>query len=137
MDLNLNLVDTIAREAFRDKIDKSGKPYLEHLRYVANVASDVKKGAYDKDVFCIGMLHDLLEDCPEWNEKALRQLIPEHIVDAVVVLTKGKDEPYEDYITRVLQNEYAVKVKKADLEHNMDITRLPIRTDKDSERLKK
>lgn len=133
----VKIASKIIHEAFKDKKDKSGQPYTKHLYHVADKASDCDGRSYSIDIHCVGLLHDLLEDCPEWSEKALRQLIPSHIVDAVVALTKGRNEPYADYITRVLHNEIAVLVKKADLEHNMDITRLPELTDKDIDRLKK
>lgn len=133
----VQIVSKIVHAAFRDKTDKSGKPYTKHLYYVADKASDCGDGSYAIDIHCIGLLHDLIEDCPEWNETALRQLIPSHIVDVVVILTKDRQERYSDYISRVLTSKEATLVKKADLEHNMDITRLSELTEKDIDRLRK
>lgn len=133
----VQIVSKIVHEAFNGKTDKSGQPYTKHLYYVADKASDCGDGSYAIDIHCMGLLHDLLEDCPEWNETALRQLIPSHIVDVVVVLTKDRKERYYDYISRVLTSKEATLVKKADLEHNMDITRLSDLTQSDIERLKK
>jgi len=121
----------IAKNAFADKKDKSGKPYLHHLERVARPFRD------DNMMYCIAILHDLLEDCPEWNEKSLRHLFSKSIVDTVVVLTNGKNEPYEKYIERISESSWATKVKLSDLRDNMDITRLPSLNDKDFERLNK
>lgn len=134
---NSIIAERIARNAFEGKFDRAGKPYYEHLKSVADrVVHNARHRDYDS-LWSVAILHDLLEDCPEWNEFLLKNIFLETIVDAVVVLTKGKNEPYEDYITRVLQHDVAVLVKKADLEHNMDITRLSELTKKDIERLKK
>ena len=39
-------------------------------------------------------------------------------------MTHRKHESYESYIARIKENELAVKVKLADLQHNLDTTRL-------------
>lgn len=134
-----NIAMDIIGNAFKDKTDRAGMPYIHHL-YRVSFQSSNKSLSLSKEFHClktIGLLHDLLEDCPEWTEGALRSLFSDEIVDVVVILTKLKDEKYEDYIERVLRSKYARIVKKADLEHNMDLTRLPEITDKDIERTKK
>lgn len=133
--VNARLAKSIAEKAFSKKVDRAGIPYIEHLTTVASLASCDLINPSKIEV--IGLLHDILEDCPEWTEGALRNLFSDEVVDVVVILTKLKGENYEDYIGRVLKNRYARIVKKADLEHNMDWTRLPDITDKDIERTKK
>lgn len=125
----------IIRKAFADKTDKAGKPYIDHLTRVANKVPDY--GSPFHELKIIALLHDVLEDCPEWTEKALRTFFTDRIVDRVVILTKSKFEPYEDYIERVTKDNWACLVKKADLEDNMDLTRLPEITQKDIDRVKK
>jgi (p)ppGpp synthase/HD superfamily hydrolase len=120
----------IVEQAFHDKVDKGGYPYLHHLIRVS--------GKLEKtDEIVVGLLHDLLEDCKEWTEDDLRLEFPTNIVDAVVCLTKIKGEKYSDYLNRVKNNPLSLVVKISDLEDNMDITRLKELTSKDFERLQK
>ena len=62
---------------------------------------------------------------------------PQRIVDAIGCVTNREREGYDDFISRVLTNPLAVRVKLLDLEDNMDMTRLSALTDKDMERLLK
>ena len=61
----------------------------------------------------------------------------EEIVEAVLAVTRREGEEYNDYVRRAAQNELGRMVKRADLEDNMDIRRLPELTDRDVERLRK
>ena len=121
----------IAKIAFKNKTDKGGKPYFEHLVRVAKRFKD------DDFLYPIAILHDLIEDCPEWNETSLRCLFSENIVSTIVVLTKKDNEDYFEYIDRINQSSWAARVKISDLKDNMDITRLKTITEKDFERLSK
>ena len=57
--------------------------------------------------------------------------------DALTCLTHREGESYDEYVRRAAANPLARKVKMADLTHNMDLSRLPVVTDWDRERLKK
>lgn len=129
--MSKELAYQIASRAFKDKKDLSGQPYFSHLIRVSNQFKE------NKDLFQVAILHDLLEDCPEWNEDSLRHLFDKNIVDTIVVLTKNKREDYFDYINRINQNSWATRVKLNDLKDNMDITRLNSLTEKDFKRLAK
>lgn len=122
----------IIDHAFRDKSDLSGDPYVYHLIRVAD-----KLNSKNEEIQTVALLHDLLEDCPDWNKEVLSCFFYSSVVNAVVVLTKGKNEKYEDYIVRVSANRYATIVKIADLQDNMNITRLKELKAKDVDRLKK
>ena len=122
----------IVEYAFRDKKDLAGAPYIDHLKRVAD-----KLKNKTEHIQIVALLHDLLEDCPEWNKHVLGCFFYKEIVDAVDAITKRKNEPYNDYINRVSSNSYATVVKIADLQDNMDMTRLKQITDKDVTRLKK
>lgn len=121
----------IASKAFEGKVDKGGSPYFNHLTRVAEKFKD------DELLYPIAILHDLLEDCPEWNETSLRCLFSENIVSTIAVLTKKENEDYFDYIDRINQSSWATRIKLADLKDNMDITRLETVTDNDYKRLNK
>lgn len=126
----------IIQHAFKDRVDKGGSPYVGHLHRVAGL---IANPPHSENVKLAALLHDLLEDCPEWTEGALRALFPASVVDTVVVLTRKKGESYEQYIERIKEDEWATMIKEADLIDNMDLTRLPYEelTDKTIARLKK
>ena len=48
----------------------------------------------------------------------------DEIADAVDILTHDKNVPYEDYIETITTNLIAVRVKLADLKHNMRLDRI-------------
>ncbi|MBQ2546573.1 MAG: GTP pyrophosphokinase, partial [Clostridia bacterium] len=47
------------------------------------------------------------------------------ILEALDCVTHRKDESWDDYIERVSTNQTAIRVKMADLTHNMDLSRIP------------
>ena len=132
----INLAKRIVNRSFRDKTDLAGKPYTNHIY---RVFESVESYGPNGETKIIAILHDLLEDCPEWNQDVLRHFFPDSVVDAVQTLTKRKGEEYFDYIKRIISYDvqYAKYVKLADLKDNMDLTRLDTITDKDLERVKK
>ena len=121
----------IAKNAFEKKTDKGGNPYFNHLERVARNFKD------DDFLYTIAILHDLLEDCTEWNVKSLGCLFSENIVKTIELLTRKDGQDYFDYINEIKQSSWATKVKIQDLKDNMDITRLKCLTDKDFKRLDK
>ena len=122
---------SIAAQAFEEKYDKGGQPYILHCLYVMNQMPE------QHDLRCVAVLHDIIEDT-DWAEFDLREEgFPDHVVDAVVILTKRNDQSYDDYIKEVSKNYYAKQVKLADLKHNSDITRMKGIEIKDMARLEK
>ena len=120
----------IATKVHKTQVDKGGKPYIGHpLR--------VEKLCQDDDSKIVALLHDTIEDGDITAEYLLTQGFPTYIVDAVLSVSRNKDEHYFDFIQRSKANPIGRKVKIADLKDNMDITRLNELTDNDIERLKK
>ena len=119
----------IAQEAHKGQLDKGGNPYIEHPLYVA---SQVDK----MELKIVAVLHDTLEDSDMTANDLKKEGFPERIVDAIVMLTHedGDEEAYLDYIRRVATNTMAAAVKKADLMHNMDMSRIQKPTEKDLKR---
>lgn len=126
----IELALKIANESFANKTDKAGKPYINHLLRVSEKCPN-------EELKTIALLHDLLEDCPEWSEEILRDIFRHSIVDSVVALTHLPNQTYDQYINQILENESATIVKTYDLQDNMDITRLKELTQKDFERVSK
>lgn len=119
----------IAQEAHKGQTDKGGNPYIEHPLYVASQVDTT-------ELKIVAVLHDTLEDSDVTAEDLRREGFPEHVVEAITVLTHedGNEEAYLDYIRRVSGNAVAAAVKRADLLHNMDISRIPNPTEKDKKR---
>lgn len=56
---------------------------------------------------------------------ALASVFPARVVEAVDALTRREGEPYFEYIERARENRVARAVKRCDLAHNLDTSRLP------------
>lgn len=133
MKSKLGLAIAIASKAFKDKVDKGGKPYILHcLRVMHKMHTD------DEDTNIVAVLHDLLEDCPEWTASRLaKKGIPQRAITSLLLLTHDHNVSYEDYIKIVATDEIATKVKLSDLKDNSNITRLKGLTKKDFDRMEK
>lgn len=111
---------SIVAKAFEDKFDKGGQPLILHCLRVMNGVDQ-----NDEELMCIAVMHDLLEECPEYVVHDLEmQGFSTRVFRAVRTLTRDADETYDDYISRVALNTDAKKVKLADLRDNMNLTRV-------------
>lgn len=120
----------LAVEKHKNQTDKAGNPYILHpLHVMENVGS--------KEGKIVAILHDIIEDTDITEDYLLKIGLSKRIVDAVVALTRSKDIDYQEYIKNLSSNPLAKEVKLADLEHNMDLKRLPTLEEKDLERNRK
>jgi len=131
----MNDIFQVVEKAFAEKVDKAGSPYIGHLFRVTEKIRDNYE--YDYELIQAAFCHDLLEDIPMWTPEKLDEYVSPRVVKLVDTLSKKDYESYDDYIKRVALNNDAIKIKLADLEDNMNISRLPVLTDKDIERIKK
>ena len=118
---------------FEGVVDKGGHPYIKHLSAVEN------KVIVSYECRIVALLHDVLEDTDK-TEDDLKELgVPEYLIDSVKRLTRLDGVTYNDYIDELLESNdiIALRVKTADLEHNMDIRRIPNPTQKDYDRVEK
>ena len=120
----------IAINAHFGQTDKSGRPYIFHPLRVMNNCSNV-------DEKIVAILHDVIEDTEITADQLIAQKFPRYIVDAIVALTKQQDELYEKFIRRIAWNNIAVAVKIQDIKDNMDVSRLSVLSEEDTERLNK
>lgn len=131
----------IINYAFKDKVDKGGKPYINHLYRVAENSKKYlvpqKSSDYDT-LYIVALLHDLIEDCVEWKIEHIQAIFNDsEITDAVKRLTKDKSLTYQENIKRVVGNRFSHAVKLSDLEDNMDLSRISNPTDVDLKRVEK
>jgi (p)ppGpp synthase/HD superfamily hydrolase len=83
------------------------------------------------------VLHDVVEDT-HWTLDMLKnEGFSTAVLKAIEHLTKREGEDYEKFIARVKRNQLAIKVKIADLEDNMDLTRMSTISKGDIKRLLK
>ena len=137
--MNLGIAIAIASEAFKNKTDKGGKPYILHcIRVMQGVQY------LGVDAMCAGVLHDLIEDTDEksainYTKETLEGLgFNSIVVEAVILLTHDKKNiSYENYIRRLSHNKLTTAVKLSDLKDNSNITRLKGLTKKDFDRMEK
>lgn len=123
---------TFIGEKFKDKVDKAGKPYIEHLYRVAIPF------LVEPKLYYIALLHDIFEDTDVTEKELLSfEEIDDDSIKILKLLTREKDESYMQYIKKIATNEIAIKIKMSDLKDNMDITRLDKIKDEDIARLKK
>ena len=108
----------IAYDAHYGQVDRGKTPYIFHPMHVAETMKD-------EDSTVVAILHDILEDTPVSAELLRRKGIPERLIEAVEILTRRENEPYAEYLNRLLAsgNELALRVKYADVLHNQDETR--------------
>lgn len=120
----------LAAKAHTGQLDKGGNPYILH-------PVRVMLGCKTLDEKIVAILHDTLEDSDLTADDLLKEGFPQVIIDAVVCLTRHKDEDYMEHIQNVAKNPLATAVKISDLSDNMDLNRLPGLTKKDFQRLER
>lgn len=127
----------VAATEHAGQVDRAGAPYILHP---LAVATDVAKQGYSDEYIITALLHDAIEDTSLTLED-ISNMFPEplnqDVIRALKLLTHDKSEPYLDYIGKIKNDQIAKAVKRADLRHNMDLSRLPDITEKDLQRKKK
>jgi (p)ppGpp synthase/HD superfamily hydrolase len=103
----------IAMDAHEGQSSKTGGPFIDHVRRVADqVSGDEEK--------LVAWLHDVVEKGPGWSFDRLRgEGFPEHVVEAVDALSKRDGEEYFQFVRRSISNPLARSVKRADLTDNL------------------
>jgi len=120
---------SLAAKQHEGQVDKANAPYILHpLRVMLNVPTIQHK--------IVAVLHDILEDTETTIEDLYQFGFQEHLIDAIVALTKKQGETRLEAAQRARQNPIARVVKLADINDNMNLSRIQSPTVKDFERLK-
>ncbi|MCC9311636.1 HD domain-containing protein [Kitasatospora sp. RB6PN24] len=113
MTLTVADVDALAERAHAGQLDKTGVPYIKHVRAVGNALAPFGPHAQ-----MAGLLHDVLEDS-DWTAEGLRAAgVPEVVVDTVVAVSNVAGVSYEEMIRSIAGKPRATLVKIADNAHN-------------------
>lgn len=103
--------------AHKDQVDKTGVPYVFHPWHVAEQLTDELS-------VTAALLHDVIEDTDLTPDDLRKAGIPEEVLDVLALLTHEDGVDYDAYVDMIGTNAIARRVKLADLEHNMDLTRM-------------
>ncbi|MBQ3284781.1 MAG: GTP pyrophosphokinase [Ruminococcus sp.] len=117
-------------QAHKNQVDKSGIPYVYHPFHLAEQMDD----EYST---CVALLHDVAEDTDITIEDIKAMGFPAQVTDALALMTHDDSVEYLDYVRALADNPIARKVKKADLKHNSDLSRLDTVDEKALERVEK
>ena len=127
---NLEQAISLATKAHFGQVDKAGNPYILHpLRLMFKLKHE--------DEMIVAVMHDIIEDSDYTFDDLKDYGFSDKIIKAIQLLTKPREENYEAFISRILENNLARKVKIEDIKDNLDLTRLNTITDKDLLRIKK
>jgi (p)ppGpp synthase/HD superfamily hydrolase len=128
----LEVAIKIAVEAHSGQMDKAGQPYILHpLKVMLSLKNEKDK--------IVGVLHDVIEDTNITYDFLIANGFEgeTEILEALKSVTKKEDETYDEFIDRVALNPIGKRVKLADLQDNMDLSRISNPTEKDHERIKR
>ncbi|MBO4627006.1 MAG: HD domain-containing protein [Lachnospiraceae bacterium] len=109
----------MAREAHAGQTDKANRPYFLHPEAVASFVDTEQEKI-------VAYLHDVMEDHPDYmSVAAFRERFGDPVTDALLLLRHDRDDSYAEYIDKIRcsDNRLAIRVKIADLRHNMDVSR--------------
>lgn len=111
-DTQLKKAIDIAAEAHHGQSSKTGGPFIDHVRRVAERVTG-------EDETLVAWLHDVVEKGPGWTFQRLREEgFSEIVIDAVDAMSKRDGEDYFDFVRRSIANPLARPVKRADLTDN-------------------
>ncbi len=108
--------------------DRSGAAYFYHpLRMADSFDTEIEK--------VVSLLHDTLEyTSVSWE--LIRREFGEEVLSELVLLTRSESEDYFSHIERVRSSPLARRVKQREIIDNMDLSRLRVVTEEDTERNK-
>ncbi len=129
--MNLERAIEIAQEAHKGVKDKGGHDYIHHpIRVMHAMSNDQEK--------IVAILHDVVEDSDWTFDRLKEEGFEDSVIEGLRCVTKhSEEEDYQEFIKRAATNKIATKVKMADIEDNLDLSRLGTLTEKDLIRIEK
>lgn len=120
----------IAAKAHEGQVDKAGAPYILHPLRVMQCLVTVEGRI-------AAVLHDVVEDCGVPLDGLRKEGFSDIVIEAIDSVTKRPGEEYDAFISRAAMHPVGRRVKLADLEDNIDLSRIVNPTDSDIERTRK
>jgi (p)ppGpp synthase/HD superfamily hydrolase len=129
--MNLERAIEIAQEAHKGVKDKGGHDYIHHpIRVMHAMSNDQEK--------IVAILHDVVEDSDWTFDRLKEEGFEDSVIESLRCVTKySEEEDYQEFIKRAATNKIATKIKMADIEDNLDLSRLGTLTEKDLTRIEK
>lgn len=139
---NLDKAIKLATEVHDGQVDLGGNPYILHpfrvLCAVEKTIRNIDHVTGKESILCSAVLHDCIEDYKrkEYIERKILDTFGEKVYKQINSVTRREEESWKNYINRA-KKYYAPRIIKiADLEDNLDNSRLKKVTDKDIKRNK-
>lgn len=121
----------IAYNAHKDQSDKGGYPYIMHPTHIAEQMET-------EDETIAALLHDVIEDTDIGFDYLKKEGFSDTVINCLKILTKDPNEDYMDYIRKIKKTGgIALKIKKADMAHNMIAERISKKIQSDESRMEK
>ena len=121
----------IAYNAHKDQSDKGGYPYIMHPIHIADQMET-------EDETIAALLHDVIEDTDIGFDYLKKEGFSDTVINCLKILTKDPNEDYMDYIRKIKKTGgIALKIKKADMAHNMIAERISKKIQSDESRMEK
>ena len=121
----------IAYNAHKDQSDKGGYPYIMHPIHIAEQMET-------EDETIAALLHDVIEDTDIGFDYLKKEGFSDTVINCLKILTKDPNEDYMDYIRKIKKTGgIALKIKKADMAHNMIAERISKKIQSDESRMEK
>lgn len=128
--LDIEVAISIALKAHKGQVDKGGNPYILHPLAVMNRVETIEEKI-------VAVLHDVVEDTEVTIDQLKETGFSEEILEAINLLTRAKEDSYEEFIDKTLKNRIARNVKIADIKENMNLSRIQDPSEQDYMRLEK
>ena len=105
---------SIAHNSHKNQYNVNGEPYILHpMRIMLKTKNE--------EQMITAVLHDVVEKSDVELDHLEIEGFNKDIVAAVDALSRKNDELYDSYISRVLKNKLAIKIKVIDLMDNIKI----------------
>lgn len=109
----------IAEIAHENQTRKDGDPYILHPVRVASTLVNLK--IYDDATIAAAILHDVVEDCPDFSMASLQERfeIDPEVMNYVTILTKTDIMTDDEYYRIISKKMATTLIKISDRHHNL------------------
>ena len=123
--LAMKALDIVCEEMCVEKGFKrdDGQDYFNHCIDVANTL--ISFGIKDEDAICAALLHDIVEDIPDYTYSSIEKLFNANVAKLVSDVSKEDGVDYKKeknimkYLENISNNVFSSAIKTADRMHNM------------------